>query len=48
MNVPEVLLSGNHERIRSWKKKVQIETTKFKRPDIWKKYLNNKSEQKDE
>ena len=44
MNVPEVLLSGNHERIRSWKKKVQIETTKLKRPDIWKKYLNNKSE----
>ena len=48
MNVPEVLLSGNHERIRNWKKKVQIETTKFKRPDIWKKYLNNKSEQRDE
>ena len=48
MNVPEVLLSGNHERIRNWKKKVQIETTKFKRPDIWKKYINNKSEQRDE
>tara|TARA_B100001769_G_scaffold256696_1_gene234215 strand:- start:330 stop:1043 length:714 start_codon:yes stop_codon:yes gene_type:complete len=44
MNVPEVLLSGNHEKIKSWKKKVQIEITKSKRPDIWKKYLNNKSE----
>ena len=44
LQVPEILLSGNHAKIRSWKKKVQLETTKLKRPDIWKKYLNNKSE----
>ena len=44
LQVPEILLSGNHAKIRSWKRKVQLETTKLKRPDIWKKYLNNKSE----
>ena len=44
MHVPDVLLSGNHEKIKNWKKDIQIETTKIKRPDIWKKYINNKSE----
>jgi tRNA (guanine37-N1)-methyltransferase len=44
MHVPDVLLSGNHKKIKNWKKDIQIETTKIKRPDIWKKYINNKSE----
>ena len=44
MQVPEVLLSGNHSKIIDWKKEQQIEITKSRRPDIWKKYLNKKSE----
>ena len=41
MRVPEVLLSGNHGLIKSWKENQRIEVTKLKRPDIWKKYNNN-------
>ena len=41
MQVPDVLLSGNHGLIDSWKEKQSIEITKLKRPDIWKKYNNN-------
>jgi len=41
MQVPDVLLSGNHGLIDSWKEKQRIEITKLKRPDIWKKYNNN-------
>ena len=44
MQVPDILLSGNHSKITDWKKEQQIEITKSRRPDIWKKYLNNKSE----
>ena len=46
MQVPDVLLSGNQSKITDWKKEQQIEITKSKRPDIWKKYLNNKSSKK--
>ena len=35
--VPEVLLSGNHEKINEWKKKESIRITKIKRPDLLKK-----------
>ena len=41
MQVPKVLLSGNHGLIKSWKENQRIEVTKLKRPDIWKKYNNN-------
>ena len=37
--VPEVLLSGNHEKIIEWKKNQSIEITKKNRPDIIKKKL---------
>lgn len=32
--VPEVLLSGNHEAIRRWRREMSIEETKKKRPDL--------------
>ena len=35
--VPNVLLSGHHEKIRLWRKEQSILTTKLKRPDL----LNN-------
>lgn len=34
MEVPEVLLSGNHKNIDEWRKEQSIEITKKRRPDI--------------
>ena len=33
--VPEILLSGNHEKIRLWRKKQSLMITKQKRPDLF-------------
>ncbi|MEH0018906.1 MAG: tRNA (guanosine(37)-N1)-methyltransferase TrmD [Desulfobacter sp.] len=35
MPVPEVLLSGNHEKIRQWRKRSSLERTFMKRPDLF-------------
>lgn len=35
LEVPKVLLSGNHEKIEEWRKKQAILTTKKKRPDLF-------------
>lgn len=40
--VPEVLVSGNHEKIKEWKIKKAEEITKNRRSDLWQKYINNK------
>jgi len=34
MEVPQVLLSGNHEEIRKWRRKESIRKTVLKRPDL--------------
>jgi len=34
MKVPEVLLSGDHKKIKEWRKKEALRTTKNKRPDL--------------
>lgn len=34
MEVPEVLLSGNHKKIEEWRKLKAFEKTKMKRPDL--------------
>jgi tRNA (guanine37-N1)-methyltransferase len=34
LEVPEVLLSGNHKKIKEWKQHMAIEFTKKKRPDL--------------
>lgn len=34
MEVPLVLLSGNHEKIKQWRKEAQVRKTKEKRPDL--------------
>lgn len=39
MKVPEILLSGNHQKIAEWRKEQALERTKIKRPDLHKKYL---------
>jgi tRNA (guanine37-N1)-methyltransferase len=39
MKVPEVLISGNHKEIEKWRRKMAIEMTKEKRPDLYEKYI---------
>ena len=49
MKVPDVLISGHHEKIEAWRKNSRKNATRKKRPDIWKKYLElNESEEIDE
>lgn len=35
ITVPEVLLSGDHEKVRIWRRLKSIEITKFRRPDLY-------------
>ncbi|MDC4183752.1 tRNA (guanosine(37)-N1)-methyltransferase TrmD [Mycoplasma bradburyae] len=39
--VPDVLLSGNHQRIKEFNKQAAITNTKNKRPDLYDKYKSN-------
>lgn len=39
--VPEVLLSGHHKNIETWKKEQSLELTKMKRYDLYLKYLKS-------
>jgi len=34
-SVPEVLLSGHHEKIREWRREQSEQITREKRPDLW-------------
>ncbi len=38
LKVPNVLLSGHHEKVEEWHNNMRKERTKKIRPDIWKKY----------
>jgi tRNA (guanine37-N1)-methyltransferase len=37
--IPSVLMSGHHQRIRDWRLERSIELTKARRPDMWDAYL---------
>ena len=37
--IPSVLMSGHHQRIRDWRRERSIELTKARRPDMWDAYL---------
>jgi len=39
MKVPEVLLSGNHQKIAEWRLKQKMERTRQRRPDLFEKFL---------
>ena len=41
---PEVLLSGDHGKIKGWRLSQSEAITRRQRPDLWKKYLNKKNE----
>lgn len=42
LDVPPVLLGGNHKLINEWRLKQAEELTKSRRPDLWQRYLQNK------
>ena len=41
LEVPEVLLNGNHKLIEEYRFQQKIERTKRKRPDLWEKWQKN-------
>ena len=41
IEVPKVLLSGDHQKIKMWKIKMSENLTKSKRPDLWSKYIKS-------
>ncbi len=44
MEVPEVLLSGNHKDILKWRKDHREKRTKDRRPDLWQNYIKKNLE----
>lgn len=40
LDIPEVLLSGDHKKMAEWKRKQREATTKERRPDLWAAYLS--------
>jgi tRNA (guanine37-N1)-methyltransferase len=43
--VPEVLLSGHHERVRRWRREQAEQITKARRPDLWVRHLGRRQPQ---
>ena len=41
-SVPEVLLSGDHAKIKDWRLSQSEAITRRQRPDLWKKYIEKK------
>lgn len=39
--VPEVLISGHHQKIKDWRLQKSKQVTEARRPDLWKKYLDS-------
>lgn len=44
LEVPEVLVNGNHALQEAWKREQSQKRTKEKRPDLWEKWLNDHGE----
>lgn len=43
LDIPEILLSGDHKAMARWKHGKREELTKLRRPDLWAKYLAQKN-----
>tara|TARA_R110002110_G_scaffold56762_1_gene160990 strand:- start:3673 stop:4386 length:714 start_codon:yes stop_codon:yes gene_type:complete len=41
--IPPVLTSGDHAKVRAWRRARAEETTKERRPDLWEKFLAERS-----
>ncbi len=42
IDIPEVLLSGDHRRMAAWRQAQREETTQARRPDLWAAHLANR------
>jgi tRNA (guanine37-N1)-methyltransferase len=42
MEVPSVLLSGDHKKIKDWRLEQSEDITRRRRPDLWEKYKKSK------
>ena len=42
-DIPAVLTSGNHAAIEKWRREQAEELTRTRRPDLWQRYLRNRS-----
>ena len=41
--VPDVLLSGHHDKVRAWRQKESEKITRARRPDLWDLYAANRT-----
>ena len=41
--VPDVLLSGHHDKVRAWRQKESEKITRARRPDLWNLYAANRT-----
>jgi len=39
--VPDVLVSGHHEKVRAWRRQQAENITRERRPDLWARYAGN-------
>lgn len=39
LQVPDILLSGNHKAVAEWRRSAAIDRTKRQRPDLWQKFM---------
>ena len=39
--VPDVLVSGHHEKVRAWRRERAEQITRERRPDLWARYAGN-------
>ncbi len=44
LSVPEVLISGHHERIQAWRLAEAERTTRERRPDLWSRYVADRAQ----
>lgn len=45
LSVPEVLLEGHHEKIKTWRHEMAEKITRERRPDLWHKYFHAKNDE---
>jgi tRNA (guanine37-N1)-methyltransferase len=41
LDIPEVLLGGNHSEVRKWRQAQREKTTREQRPDLWARHPAN-------
>lgn len=46
--VPDVLLSGHHERIEAWRRAQAEDITRTRRPDLWRQFVRDRMTVKEE